>query len=75
MTTSSPACCPCCATAPPSACGVLAGRSVAAELVAGARPELLEWLAGAAHRRSSLLLEQAMQAAWQRAFDKYGFRM
>ncbi|MFB6643771.1 hypothetical protein ACFCYF_41815 [Streptomyces chartreusis] len=51
------------------------GRSVAAELVAGASPELLGWLAGAAHRRSSLLLEQAMQAAWQRAFDAYGFRM
>ncbi|MFG2275842.1 hypothetical protein ACGFNY_39530 [Streptomyces chartreusis] len=39
------------------------GRSVAAELVAGAQPELLEWLATAAHRRSSLLLEQAMQAS------------
>ncbi|MGW6958778.1 hypothetical protein [Streptomyces chartreusis] len=51
------------------------GRSVAAELVAGAQPELLGWLAGAAHRHSSLLLEQAMQVAWQRAFDAYGFRM
>ncbi|MGW2767330.1 hypothetical protein [Streptomyces sp. NPDC001275] len=51
------------------------GGSVAAELVAGARPELLEWLAGAAHRCSSLLLEQAMQVAWQSAFDRYGFRM
>ncbi|WP_030872361.1 hypothetical protein [Streptomyces sp. NRRL S-37] len=51
------------------------GRSVAAELVAGAPPELLQWLATAAHRRSSLILEQAMQVAWQRAFDQYGFRM
>lgn len=51
------------------------GRSVAAELVAGSPPDLLQWLAGAAHRHSSLLLEQAMQAAWQRAFDQYGFRM
>jgi hypothetical protein len=48
---------------------------VAAELVAGSPPDLLQWLAGAAHRHSSLLLEQAMQAAWQRAFDQYGFRM
>ncbi|MFB6931270.1 hypothetical protein [Streptomyces chartreusis] len=59
----------------PRAAWTWPGRSVAAELVADAQPELLEWLAGAAHRRSSLLLEQAMQAAWHRAFDKYGFRM
>ncbi|WP_177198666.1 hypothetical protein [Streptomyces colonosanans] len=46
-----------------------------AELVVGAPPELLRWLVGAAHRRSSLLLEQAMETAWQRAFDQYGFRV
>ncbi|MFD7900592.1 hypothetical protein [Streptomyces sp. NPDC059743] len=51
------------------------GWSVAAELVAGSPPDLLQWLAGAAHRRSSLILEQSMEAAWRRAFDKYGFRM
>ncbi|MEH0475069.1 hypothetical protein QA943_40735 [Streptomyces sp. B21-097] len=51
------------------------GQSVAAELTAGFPPELLQWLATAAHKRSTLLLEQAMQEAWQRAFDRYGFRM
>ncbi|MEV5485658.1 MULTISPECIES: hypothetical protein [Streptomyces] len=51
------------------------GRTVAAELVAGAPPDLLQWLATATHQRSTLLLEQAMQAAWHRAFDQYGFRM
>ncbi|WP_331732331.1 hypothetical protein OG613_47815 (plasmid) [Streptomyces sp. NBC_00015] len=51
------------------------GQSVTAELVAGSPPELLQWLAAAAHRRSSLILEQAMEAAWHRAFDQYGFRM
>jgi len=59
----------------PHAAWAWPGGSVAAELVAGAPPELLQWLAGAAHRRSSLLLEQAMEAAWHRAFDQYGFRM
>lgn len=51
------------------------GRSVAAELATGSPPDLLRWLAAAAHRRSSLILEQAMEAAWHRAFDEYGFRM
>ncbi|MFJ1964028.1 hypothetical protein [Streptomyces massasporeus] len=48
---------------------------MAAELGTGAPPDLLQWLAAAAHRHRTLLLEQAMQAAWQRAFDQYGFRM
>ncbi|WP_260634061.1 hypothetical protein [Streptomyces angustmyceticus] len=51
------------------------GRTVAAELVTGAPPNLLQWLAAAAHRHSTLLLEKAMQEAWQCAFDQYGFRM
>ncbi|WP_430379791.1 hypothetical protein [Streptomyces sp. B1-3] len=51
------------------------GRSVAAELVAGSPPDLLQWLAASAHRRSTLTLEQASEAAWHRAFDTYGFRM
>lgn len=51
------------------------GRSVAAELVAGSPPGLVQWLATEAHRRSCLLLEQAMEAAWHHAFDQYGFRM
>ncbi|MEU1596618.1 hypothetical protein ABZ468_28135 [Streptomyces sp. NPDC005708] len=51
------------------------GRSVAAELAAGASPDLVEWLATTAYRRSTLLLEQAMEQAWHRAFDQYGFRM
>lgn len=50
-------------------------QSVAAELIAGSPPEFLQWSATAAHRRSTLLLEQAMQEAWQHAFDRYGFRM
>jgi len=59
----------------PRACWTWPGRPVAAELVAGSPPDLLQWLAAAAHRRSSLTLEQAMEAAWHRAFDEYGFRM
>ncbi|MEU1702211.1 hypothetical protein [Streptomyces pseudogriseolus] len=51
------------------------GRSVAAELAAGAPPDVVQWLATAAYRRSTLLLEQAMEQAWHRAFDQYGFRM
>ncbi|MBL1087442.1 hypothetical protein JK359_36755 [Streptomyces actinomycinicus] len=51
------------------------GGSVAAELAAGTPPDLVQWLATAAHSRSSLILEQAMEQAWHRAFDQYGFRM
>lgn len=51
------------------------GRSVAAELIAEFPSELVKWLATAAYKQSTLLLEQSMQAAWHRAFDQYGFRM
>ncbi|MEW2436008.1 hypothetical protein AB0952_17915 [Streptomyces caniferus] len=51
------------------------GGSVAAELAAGTPPDLVRWLATAAHSGSSLILERAMEQAWHRAFDQYGFRM
>ncbi|MFC8495616.1 hypothetical protein ACFUJU_33430 [Streptomyces sp. NPDC057235] len=50
------------------------GRSAAAEFCAGASTDLTQWLATAAHERSALVLEQAMHAAWQHAFDQYGRR-
>ncbi|MFF3151156.1 hypothetical protein ACFVRU_58110, partial [Streptomyces sp. NPDC057927] len=50
------------------------GRSAAGELLAGAPADLVQWLAAAAHDRSSLILEQAMQQAWGYAFDRYGRR-
>jgi hypothetical protein len=52
-----------------------AGQSVAGELLGGAPAELVEYLATAAHKQNGLLLEYSMQEAWQRAFDRYGFRM
>ncbi|WP_158997442.1 hypothetical protein [Streptomyces aureus] len=51
------------------------GGSVAAELAAGTPPDLVRWLAAAAHSASSLILERAMEQAWHHAFDRYGFRM
>lgn len=50
------------------------GLSVAGELLAGSPADLVQWLAAAAHDRSSLILEQAMQQAWGYAFDRYGRR-
>jgi len=50
------------------------GRSAAGELLAGSPADLVQWLAAAAHERSSLILEQAMQQAWGYAFDRYGRR-
>lgn len=47
------------------------GQSVAGEIVAGAPADLVEWLASEAYKRSSLLLEESMQEAWERAFDLY----
>ncbi|MFD7734127.1 hypothetical protein ACFV6F_27565 [Kitasatospora phosalacinea] len=51
------------------------GRSVAAELLAGAPAVCIQWLAASAYRSSCLLLEQSMQEAWHQAFDRYGRRV
>lgn len=52
------------------------GRSVVDELQAGTRSaDLLEWLATQAYKTSTLVLEQAMEEAWHRAFDHYGRRV
>lgn len=50
------------------------GLSAAGELLAGSPASLVQWLAAAAHERSSLILEQSMQLAWGYAFDRYGRR-
>ncbi|MGW5782036.1 hypothetical protein [Streptomyces sp. NPDC003863] len=50
------------------------GRSAAAEFCTGSSADLVQWLAAAAHERSSLTLEQVMQQAWHDAFDRYGRR-
>ncbi|MFE3269947.1 hypothetical protein [Streptomyces sp. NPDC059215] len=51
------------------------GRSVADTLLAGERPDLVQWLATWAHRSSTRILEYSMQDAWDRAFDQYSRRM
>ncbi|WP_405566561.1 hypothetical protein OG317_00035 [Streptomyces sp. NBC_01167] len=51
------------------------GQSVARELLAGRPGPVVEWLATWAHKNSTLTLEEAMQVAWNRAFDRYGRRM
>lgn len=51
------------------------GPSVAASVLDGTRAEVVECLAGEAHRRSGLLVEYAQHEAWQQAFDRYGRRM
>ncbi|WP_431676027.1 hypothetical protein [Kitasatospora sp. KL5] len=51
------------------------GRSMAGELLAGTPGHLVEGLATAAHGQCGLILEQSMQIAWQRAFDRYGRRV
>lgn len=50
------------------------GGSVADEFEAGMRPDLLEWLAGWAHKTATRALEGSMQRAWQDAFDQYAVR-
>jgi hypothetical protein len=50
------------------------GKSVAAELVAGRSAETLSWLATEALRSRNRLAERAMQVAWSRAFERFGFR-
>ncbi|MFI1948622.1 hypothetical protein ACH46F_32830 [Streptomyces virginiae] len=49
--------------------------SIVSEVLAGTPPEVVHWLAVQAHRQRLLLLELAMQGAWRRAFDRFGFRL
>lgn len=51
------------------------GGSVVDELLAGARANLVEWLATQAYRTSTLLLDQSMEEAWRRAFNRSGHRV
>ncbi|MFF1680786.1 hypothetical protein ACFVYG_32705 [Streptomyces sp. NPDC058256] len=50
------------------------GLSAAGELLAGSPADLVQWLADAAHDRSTLILGESMQQAWGYAFDRYGRR-
>lgn len=45
------------------------GRSVADEIRAGTRADVVQWLAGWAHRTCGRLLQQSMEQAWNDAFD------
>lgn len=47
------------------------GLSVLDEFHAGAPADLVEWLTTVAHDRSTLILEQSMQQAWNEAFERY----
>lgn len=47
------------------------GRSVVDEVIAGARPDLVELLATWAYRTSTGKLGQSMEAAWDDAFDPH----
>ncbi|MFF8932334.1 hypothetical protein ACF1AO_34285 [Streptomyces longwoodensis] len=48
------------------------GGSVAHTLLSGSSPRLLQCLAHWAHRNSIRILEESMENAWNRAFDRYG---
>lgn len=50
------------------------GLSVAGEFLAGTSTDLVQWLATAAHARSSLIAQQSMRLAWDSAFDRYAPR-
>ena len=47
------------------------GTSVADEVLAGTRAQIVQWLATHAHRTSARLLERAMGEAWNAAFDHH----
>ncbi|MGW1087384.1 hypothetical protein ACWD4L_13805 [Streptomyces sp. NPDC002596] len=47
------------------------GGPVADEVVAGTRPEIVQWLATHAHRTSAKLLQHSMGEAWNAAFDHH----
>lgn len=50
------------------------GLSVVGEFLAGTSTDLVQWLANAAHARSSLITQHSMQQAWGEAFDRYAPR-